>query len=71
MQNSSKIFTTILNKNLKQKKDFVSNMILNIIYSLADRDWMAKNTQEKEQTFNVSISKIFNFMNFLEFQRAC
>ena len=48
IQNSLKIFIIVQNKNLKQKKDFVSNMILNIIYSLADRDWMAKNTQEKE-----------------------
>ena len=49
IQNSLKIFIIVQNKNLKQKRNFVSKIILFIYYiCLADRDWMAKNTQEKE-----------------------
>ena len=71
MQNSLKIFIIILNKNLKQKKDFVSSLKYDFIYLLADRDWMAKNTQEKEQSFNVRIFYNSIFIYFLEFQRTC
>ena len=42
-------------------------MKYDFIYLLADRDWMAKNTQEKEQSFNVRIfynSIFIFFQNF-------
>ena len=44
-QNKLRTFIIVLNKNLKQKKSFVSIFVLwSLFFQIADRDWMTKNT---------------------------
>lgn len=57
------IFILRLRKNSSLRRNFVSdNQCIILSNYLADRDWMAKNTQEKPQNFKVSYYSLFLFL---------